>query len=1047
MKPTRLLQPLNRFQSPRRTLWNGKNMATSATNLTAAESGGGEIDTLIDKACAAVRAQRGTQGATYRLQFHTHFTFRDACRLVPYLHDLGITHCYASPYLKARPGSMHGYDISDHQVLNPEIGSDADFEAWVADLHRHGMGQIVDIVPNHMGIVGNENAWWNDVLENGPSSRFAGYFDIDWYPAKPALRQKVLLSLLGRPYGYALEAMEITLCFEDGAFLIRYFEHRFPIAPESSLPCLRHRLDELESELGKDSANYLEYLSILTALTHLPPRTETEPAKMAERIREKEVIRRRLAVLTETCAGVRDFILRNVVLFNGMKGKPASFDLLDQLLDDQSYRLSYWRVAADEINYRRFFDVNDLAALNVENPEVFRAVHALVFRLTAQSKISGLRVDHVDGLYDPRQYLERLQNHTVFEKARELAGQGDGESDELRQQKAELLLQKITERNLADDPPLYVAVEKILGRNEAIPEEWATQGTTGYDFLKALNGLFVDSTQEAAFSRIYRRWGGAGRTFRQLVYEKKFLILQVALASELHMLARQLDRLSEKNRRTRDFTLHSLRHALREIIACFPVYRSYIAETVTPRDRQYVEVAVRQARQHNAALSGSIFEFVRDMLLLHYPENATEADRAEQRRFVAKFQQVTGPVMAKGMEDTAFYVYNRLVSLNEVGGDPGCFGAPPADLHHFLQERSRRWPYALSATTTHDTKRSEDVRARLNILSEIPHQWQKCLARWQRWNKRHRSQLEGLESPDRNDEYLVYQTLIGAWPLGEARLNPGTAFVERMSQYMTKASREAKVHTSWINPQSAYDNALCRFVTGILDEKISAPFLHDFRDFQARVSHWGLFNSLAQTLLKIAAPGIPDFYQGTEIWDLSLVDPDNRRPVDYQVRQTLLKELKERRAAGEESWPTLARELVATKEDGRIKFLVTYAGLECRRSHHDLFARGAYLPAIVEGSRQENAFAFIRRWEQSWAVIVVPRLITRLTPDPGDVPMGPNVWQDDVVYLPDVSFGKRCRNIFTGETLILADRNGKGVLRLAEVLAHFPVALLLGINH
>jgi (1->4)-alpha-D-glucan 1-alpha-D-glucosylmutase len=1004
------------------------------------------IESLVEKLAAALLAEHRCPESSYRLQFHAGFTFRDARALVPYLHELGITDCYASPYLKARPGSTHGYAISDHRTLNPEIGSEPEYDAWVQALQARAMGQILDIVPNHMGIVGTENPWWNDVLENGQCSPYAGYFDIDWHPVKGELHEKVLLCILGEPYGKALESGQIRLGYDAGAFFVQYFEHRMPLSPDTAVAVLRHRFDELEQTLGKESADLMEYQSILTALGHLPTRSETEPAKIEERHREKEVIKRRLTTLTERCAPLLEFIEQNVVIFNGRKGDSHSFDLLDGLLDNQAYRLAFWRVAADEINYRRFFDVNDLAALKMEKPDVFAATHSLILRLLGERKVTGVRIDHIDGLYDPRQYLERLQEQYLLERARQVAAAEPDYREEDWPQDREALLEKVRARELAKDRPLYVLVEKILGKDEPLPEGWLSHGTTGYEFLNMVNGIFVDPVQESAMSRIYQRMSGMDPLFRTYVYQKKFLILSVALSSELHMLARQLDRLSEKNRWSRDFTLNSLRHALRVIIACFPVYRSYIAGEVSVRDRQYVEAAARQAKRKSPAISSEIFDFVRDMILLRHADGADQQDRSDQRRFVGNFQQVTGPVMAKGLEDTSFYVFNRLVSLNEVGGDPARFGVLPTVLHQFCQERQRQYPYALSATSTHDTKRSEDVRARINVLAELPAEWQKCLSRWKRWNKRHRLEVDAMDAPDRNDEYLIYQTLIGAWPLPKSGTQENVVtddFVKRICQYMNKATREAKVHSSWINPNPAYDGAVGRFVTRILNEQFSGRFLADFRAFQARISHYGLFNSLSQTLLKIAAPGVPDFYQGNELWDFSLVDPDNRRPVDYQHRQQELHKLQTRLAAGAEHLPVLARELVETKEDGRIKLFVTSRGLRCRRDHPGLFSRGEYVPAWAFGSRADNVFAFIRRLDNLWAVAVVPRLVTRLMPNVGDLPLGADVWQDSVLFLPGISPELSWRNIFTGETHVPVQRNGKTVLPLADVFAIFPVALLV----
>ena len=599
-------------------------------------------DDLLRKAAERIAARpRPLPEATYRLQFHAGFTFRDARALVPYLRDLGITHCYASPYLQARPGSQHGYDITDHRALNPEIGSTDDYDAWVAELHAHGMGQILDMVPNHMGIAGNDNAWWNDVLENGPSSPYAGYFDIAWQDAsRPELLNRVLLPVLGAPYGEALEKQQIRLAYDAGAFTLHYFDRHFPVAPHSYFPILAHDLDDLERRLGADAPPLLEYKSILTAVTHLPRHDETHPAWIAEGRREKEVVKRRLATLTQEYGEVRESIAKAVAAFNGRPGEPHSFDLMDQLLDEQAYRLSYWRVAADEIDYRRFFDINELAALSMEKLEVFTAAHELVLRLLSQGKIDGLRIDHPDGLYDPRQYLCRLQQYYVLACAREVFDS----SPEYRGLDWKAMEGPLLERIAAElngRTPLYVVVEKILGANEDLPPDWRTHGTSGYDFINAVNGLFVDPEGETALTRFYRDWTGDEARWSEIVYEKKYLILRDALSSELHMLGRQLDRLAQKNRRSRDFTRNTLRFVLRQVIACFPVYRSYISEEdVHDADRKYVELAVRRAWRRNPSTSRSLFNFVRDMLLLKYPEAAEEGDRADQRRFAGKFQQV-----------------------------------------------------------------------------------------------------------------------------------------------------------------------------------------------------------------------------------------------------------------------------------------------------------------------------------------------------------------------------------------------------------------------
>jgi (1->4)-alpha-D-glucan 1-alpha-D-glucosylmutase len=1005
------------------------------------------LETLFRNTVAELTARQRFPESTYRLQFHAGFTFRDARDLVPYLHDLGVTDCYASPYLKSRPGSKHGYDISEHRTLNPEVGTPEEYDAFVAALREHGMGQILDVVPNHMGIAGNENVWWNDVLENGPSSPFAGTFDIDWYSAKADLHEKVLLPFLGDPYGKVLEAGQLCLGYEAGAFHVHYFERRFPVGPCTYARILVHALPELGQQLGDTSEPFIEYQSILTAITHLPPRNATDPVHVAERHREKEVIKRRLAALAEASPAVTEQVARVLERFNGRPGDPHSFDLLDDLLNHQAYRLSYWRVAADEINYRRFFDVNELAALSMEKPEVFNATHELVLRLLGEGKVTGLRIDHPDGLYAPQQYLVRLQERYFLEVARRVFTAGPEFQGQEWEDFEDALLARVrlTPAGELEDPvhrPLYVVVEKILGKGEPIPDGWPVHGTTGYEFLNALNGVFVDADHATLLSRIYQRWSHLELPFSELVYRKKFLILQVSLSSELHMLAHQLDRLSEKDRWSRDFTRNSLRHALREIVACFPVYRSYISrEPVLARDRHYVDTAVSRAKQRNPAISASLFDFVRDMILLRYREDATELDRAEQRRFVGKFQQVTSPVMAKGVEDTAFYVYNRLLSLNEVGGDPEQFGLSVDALHRRNQERRDRWPYALSATSTHDTKRSEDVRARLNVLSEIPMEWQICLSRWNRLNRRLRVPWEDDFAPDRNDEYLLYQALVGAWPVEPATPKQQAEFVDRIQDYMQKALHEAKVHTSWVNPNTAYDDAVRRFVARLLDEKRNARFLADFRAFQSRISHYGFFNSLAQTLLKVAAPGVPDVYQGTELWDFSLVDPDNRRPVDYERRRQRLAELNEALTRPEEL-PALARQLTERKEDGRVKLYVTRQALHCRREHLGLFSTGEYVPLEAAGLHREHVVAFLRRAEGVWALVAVPRLLTALVKS-GAAPLGPDVWETTVLVLPAGAPRGPWRNLFTGELLRSREENGQVVLPLAEVFGQFPVALLV----
>ena len=1007
------------------------------------------IDHLLEQV-TGIALERPLPEATYRLQFHAGFTFRAALAVVPYLRDLGISHCYASPYLKARPGSEHGYDIVDHDALNPEIGSDADYDNWTTALENHGLAQLLDTVPNHMGI-SKENAWWNDVLENGPSSPYAGFFDIAWYASpRPELLGCVLLPFLGESYGEALESGRLKLEYDAGTFRVAYFEHRFPVDPRTYGLILVPLLEEMTKQLGPDSPVVVEVQSIATAVAHLPPRTEPDPALIAEGMREKEVVKRRLITLTAEIPAFGPLV--NLVLerFNGTAGTCHSFDLMDGLLDAQAYRLSFWRVASDEINYRRFFDVNDLAAINMERPEVFAAAHSRIMRLLEDGTATGLRIDHPDGLYDPAEYLARLQKEYLFVLARRFiethAEYKDLQADDvLKQVRQRIDAWMMARTDGAAHWPLYVVVEKILGAGEYLPDNWAAAGTTGYEFLNAVNGLFVHVENADKLTRIYEEWTDDRTPFAELAYQKKFLILQIALSSELHMLAYQLDRLAQKDRWSRDFTLNGLRHALREIIACFPVYRSYItAEGIRDEDRRNLLQAVRRAKRRNPALSDALFDFVRDTLLLKEARADTAGPeyRGEQLRFAGKFQQVTSPVVAKGVEDTAFYIYNRLLSLNEVGGDPTRFGLAPAALHRQLQERQARTPRALSTTATHDTKRGEDARARLNVLSELAGEWREAANNWHHVNQQQRIEVDEVLVPDVNEEYFLYQTLVGAWPLEPSAPDTQAQFVQRVQDYLVKALHEAKVNTSWINPNPAYDDAARQFVARILDPQTGAEFLSNFRPFQQRISHYGLFNSLAQTLLKLAAPGVPDIYQGTELWDYSFVDPDNRRPVDYEVRHRQLTDLQARVRTAGKHLRDLTEELVATRTDGRIKLYIIWRLLTCRRDFPGLFTEGAYVPLDADGPQRDHVFAFQRSLQDRHVLVVVPRLLTQLAPNPPQLPMGGEVWSDTTLLLPASSPRRRWLNLFTGETLTSAVRADQASLSLAEVLASFPVALL-----
>jgi (1->4)-alpha-D-glucan 1-alpha-D-glucosylmutase len=1011
----------------------------------------GRLATDLIASAEGYIARQALPEATYRLQLHHKFRFADATALIPYLKRLGVSHVYASPYLKAVPGSEHGYDLVDHGQLNPEIGSEEDYERFVAALRQAGMGHILDFVPNHMGVATSENPWWQDVLENGPSSQYSHYFDIDWQPLKEELKNKVLLPVLGEQYGRALENKQLQLEFAAGAFVLRYFERQFPIAPRTYAQILSPRLEQLTAALGADHADVIEYQSILTSIHHLPRRDVTDPAARAERDREKEVIKRRLRTLCEQSPAVQQFIEENVQQLNGEPGNPHSFDALDALLSEQVYRLSHWRVAADEINYRRFFDVNGLAAVCMEHPEVFARSHAFVLKLIDEGKLDGLRIDHADGLYDPAGYLRNLQIERWLQLCRaeyqQMAERTDqssaAESSEqtlpwdsfVPRLRALTSARYPTRRAAEGQQALYVVVEKILEPKERLPEDWPIAGTSGYDFLADVNGLFVETRNEKEFTSIYEKFIAERLSFDELVYVCKRLIMRVSMASESHALGHQLDRISECQRSWHDFTLNGLTLALREIVACFPVYRTYIVDDqIHERDRTYIEQAVARAKRRNPAVSPEIYDFIRDVLLLRGLDRASDAEKQLRTQFIGRFQQFTGPMMAKAVEDTAFYRYVRLISLNEVGGDPSRFGLSTAAFHQQNQERQNRYPHSLIALSTHDTKRSEDARARINALSEIPAEWRSCVMRWGRWNKRKKTKVEGELAPSRNDEYLIYQTLIGTWPAASLTGKALEEYVERICQYMTKALREAKVRSSWISPQEEYERATHDFVKAILATQPASAFRLDFEPFADLMTRWGWWNSLSQTLLKLTCPGVPDTYPGTEMWSLRLVDPDNRRPVDFAALDRELATL-ERRARDPDRL-ALLKNLVDQANKGVIKLFVHQQALQARRELPGLFAWGQYVPLEVVGSQGEHLCAFARIHEGSQAIVVVPRLIASLAPS-GQPPVGDSVWMDAAALLPEQLRGSGWRNVFTNQSQSLAQDR----LHAGQALGHFPVSL------
>jgi (1->4)-alpha-D-glucan 1-alpha-D-glucosylmutase len=958
--------------------------------------------------------------STYRLQLSHEFGFARARDIVPYLARLGVTDCYTSPDLKANPGSPHGYDICDHSQLNPELGLEADASAFAEALVAHDLGHIVDFVPNHMACDPTANSWWRDVLENGPSSPYAHFFDIDWDPVKPELHGKVLLPVLGDQYGVVLERGDLQLQFDAGTLTLVSGARSLPINPRQAPRVLGADADRLARQVADDSARR-EYLSILTALDNLPPYTERDPARIAERQREKEVARERLARLVEASPAVRTVVEASVRRANGVPGNAASFDDLHALLEAQAYRLAYWRTASDEINYRRFFDVNELVALRMEDPAVFDAVHGLLARRIAQGAITGIRVDHPDGLFDPQRYLERLQA-LVRAALRERTAAG------------------------AADRTLYLVVEKILSPGESLAADWPVSGTTGYAFLNLVTGLFIDGRLTPRLRRIYAQVTGRQATFDEIAYESKCTIMDSSMAAELNVLAHALNRISEGDRRRRDFTLQSCRKALREVVACFPLYRTYVSDRgVSAFDREAVGAAIAEARRRNPLMEGSIFEFLEELLL---PAGADHADpaAADRARFAMHVQQFTAPVQAKGVEDTAFYRYHVLVAANDVGGHPGRLGVSPVAFHEANRRRLADWPLEMLATSTHDTKRGEDARARLAVISELPDPWRHAVSRWMRTNARHRTRVDGAWAPDRNDEYLFYQALLGVWPAEPPSPLPQHApadLVPRLSAYMQKAVREAKVHTSWIEENPAYGRAVARFVQHTLTGATSVRFLASLLPFARRLARAGALNSLAQLVLKLASPGVPDFYQGTELWDLSLVDPDNRRPVDFAQRANLLDALVPLLEAAE-AGQVVAGDVSALLdrwEDGRIKLYVTAAGLRFRRRHADLMLRGAYIPLEPAGPAADHLVGLARSDRSGTLLAIVPRLAAALIDGERPEPRA-STWNATRLLLPERARATRYRHVLTGEPVEAHATNGERWLDPADLFRTCPVALL-----
>ncbi len=945
--------------------------------------------------------------ATYRLQFNARFRLEQALALVDYLDRLGISDIYSSPLLQAQKGSLHGYDCTDPTHLNSEIGSEQDLDSLAGRLHERHMGLLLDIVPNHMA-AGSENPWWMDVLEDGPASAYASFFDIDWHPPRKMLHNKVLLPILGSPYAEALESQAFKLTYEQSGFYIQlYGDIKLPVAPKSYLLILHYRLGELETALGAEHPVIRELGGLFAAANHLPDRVALASELAGERRLQREALKERLWNLSQSSPELKNFVDENVRLFNGHKKKPDSFVMLDRLLGEQAYILSYWLSSNAEINYRRFFTINNLVGMRVEDPLVFEATHAVILRLIERGLVTGLRIDHIDGLRDPHAYLRRLQ-----ERAGGTAVNGS-------------------------HPPFYVVVEKILAHAERLPEEWPTCGSTGYDSLNALNGLFADAAGRRKLQKVYEDFLGWPTSFENLVYQKKKEVMQSLLAVEMRSLGHYLALLAEQDRYARDLRRPDLTSALTETTACMPVYRTYTRSfSIAADEGRYIEEAIEKARKRNPSIESHCFDFVSDVLLLHESGHVQPDQREARLAFVMRWQQFTGPIMAKGMEDSALYVCNSLTSLNEVGGDPQSNGVSPGEFHAFCRDQQKHG-HSLNATSTHDTKRAEDVRARINVLSEIPERWEQCLARWADWNAPKKKVINERTVPCSNEEILLYQTMLGAWPLNPKEV---PEFIARLEAFMVKAVREGRVHSNWVRPNLRFEQALTRFVRAVAKPGAGNAFLADFLALQSEIAFYGAINSLSQLLIKMTMPGIPDFYQGSELWDFRMVDPDNRGAVDFAERARLLESVWKQDAT--DGRLKFIHEVMEHWEDGRIKLFLTSIILNFRRTHGALFLQGDHEPVAASGPKRENVFSFARHFENEWAIAVAPRMVTRLGPA-GKPPIGDDVWSGTSLLLPQGA-PTEWTHVLTGEKLIGRVSGKKAALPIAHILKELPVALLAG---
>ena len=939
--------------------------------------------------------------ATYRLQFNSNFQFRDAIAILDYLRDLGVSHIYASPVFTSRRGSGHGYDVTDPTRIDPDLGGEQGFEELQAAIEERNMRLLLDIVPNHMA-ASSENRWWMDVLEFGPDSSFASYFDINWRAPSRSLENRLLLPFLAKPFGEVLDGGELRITHEDGRLFLRYQEQTFPVAPSSYAEILRYREHDLNLAVEIGSSAEHEWHGIVAAAESIASDRGVSAQAATERRTKAEHLRERLRQLVGASPEMAAFLNRTLEALHGTPGEPQSFCSLERILSEQHFRLAFWQTASDSINYRRFFSIADLVGVRVEDPAVFDATHEGIVRAGSKRSISGFRIDHIDGLRDPRGYLSRLRDRLSA--------------------------------NTHEDDNAYVVVEKILARGEHLPSDWPVEGTTGYDYLNYANRLLVDTERAGGVVDIYSRWINGRMDFDDVLYEKKKFIMNTLLAVEMRALGRELTELASDDRYARELRAAELTEALIETIACLPIYRTYVQSLEEPENTQSIlDLAIRRARQRRPNLQPECFDFVADVLLLKAAPHIRADQRENRFAFVGRWQQFTGSIMAKGFEDTALYVYFPLASLNEVGGDPRAFDASVPAFHKYIFERSEKWPYSMNATTTHDTKRSEDARARIAVLSEIPDEWGRGLQRWSSMNREYATQVGGGYAPDRNEEYLFYQTLIATWPLDPQEWQ---VFQKRMQDYLLKAVREAKVHTRWSQPNETHENAVRNFIFRALNREHNSEFCSDFGEFQKRTALYGMLNGLGQVLLKTACPGVTDIYQGSEFWDFRLVDPDNRDPIDFAKRISLFQGLR----SSQESGSDRTEHLLAFWCDSRVKLHVLSRALAARRENPALFLDGDYRPLEPSGTHHAHIVAFARTHNGKWAIAVVPRCAASI----GAPVIGPeraDFWLQSSLNLPDNAPAKWVN--------ILAGKNSRTIsakdarLRIGDVFESFPLALLV----